>query len=178
MSILGSNNPFPSILVQQSTTPASPSTGQHRLFVDSTSLHLSRVTSSGAVRDLEDRSLAFGISIASTSGLSTGLKAYVRIPLACTITKGTVLSMDTTATAGSISVDLWKDTYANYPPTSSDSIVASAPLALSSSQSKSEDSTLTGWTKSVSAGDIVGFNVTAVSTALTKVGVTVEASIP
>jgi hypothetical protein len=97
------------------------------------------------------------------SVLSTGAKGYVRIPLAGTITKVTLLSADGAATAGSIVVDIWKDSYANYPPTVSDTITASAKPTLSAAN-KSEDSTLTGWTTSITAGDILGFNIDSVAT--------------
>ena len=64
---------------------------------------------------------------------------------------------------GSMVVDIWKDTYANYPPTASpDSITASAKPTLSSAI-KSEDTTLTGWTTSISAGDTLRFNVDSCS---------------
>jgi len=58
---------------------------------------------------------------------------------------------------------VWKDTYANFPPTDSDSITASAPPTLTTAQ-KSEDATLTGWTTSISSGDILGFNVDSATT--------------
>lgn len=106
--------------------------------------------------------------------ITTGLKGFVRFPMAGTITKVTVLSIDAAgpATAGDIVIDVWKDTYANYPPTAADSIVASAPPTLSSAN-KSEDSTLTGWTTSVSAGDVFGFYVDSAAL-VTKVLVEIE----
>lgn len=68
-------------------------------------------------------------------------------------------------TSGAIVVDVWKDTYANYPPTDSpDSITASAPITITASGTKSEDATLTGWTKTGSAGDILKFNVDSCTT--------------
>jgi hypothetical protein len=94
------------------------------------------------------------------SAITTGTKCYLEIPFACTIQQGTVL-LDQT---GSIVVDVWKDTYANYPPTDADSITSAAPLTVSSA-TKSQDATLTGWTTSISAGDILGFNVDSASTA-------------
>lgn len=60
--------------------------------------------------------------------------------------------------SGSIVIDIWKDSYANYPPTDADSITASAPPTLSSAV-KSQDTTLTGWTKTFAVGDIFRFNV-------------------
>lgn len=66
-------------------------------------------------------------------------------------------------------VDIWKDTTANYPPTDADSITASAPPTLSS-QTIDTDSTLTGWTTTVTADDILIPNIDSCSTA-EKIGV-------
>lgn len=122
------------------------------------------------------RTLVFGIVVdGNGSAITTGVKGFVRIPVACTISKVTVLSIDAAATAGSIVFDVWKDTYANYPPTVADTITASAKPTLSSAN-KAEDATLTGWTKSVSAGDVIGFNVDSAST-VTKVLLEVEATL-
>jgi hypothetical protein len=54
--------------------------------------------------------------------------------------------------SGSIVLDIWKDTYANYPPTVADTITASAKPTLSTAI-KSQDATLTGWTKTFSNGE-------------------------
>ncbi len=54
-----------------------------------------------------------------------------------------------------------KSTYSGFPSTSS--IVASAPVVLSSAQ-KHQDNTLTGWTTSVAAGDIIEWVVDSAST--------------
>jgi len=64
--------------------------------------------------------------------------------------------------SGSIVVDIWKDSYPNYPPTGADSITASAKPTISAA-TKSQDTTLVGWITSVSAGDILRFNVDSVS---------------
>ncbi len=93
------------------------------------------------------------------SAITTGVKGYLEIPFDCTITQATALADQ----SGSIVVDVWKDTYANYPPTDADSITASAPITISTA-TKSQDSTLTGWTTSITAGDIIGFNVDSAST--------------
>jgi hypothetical protein len=60
-------------------------------------------------------------------------------------------------------VDIWKDTYANYPPTNADSITASAPPTIATAE-KSQDTTLTGWTTSIAAGNTLRFNVDSVTT--------------
>ena len=93
------------------------------------------------------------------SAITTGQKGHLEIPFACTIKQVTMLA----DASGSIVVDIWKDTYANFPPTDADSITASAPPTISSAQ-KSQDATLTGWTKAISAGDILAFNVDSCAT--------------
>jgi len=93
------------------------------------------------------------------SAITTGVKGYLEIPFACTINAVTLLADQ----SGSIVVDVWKDTFANYPPVDGDSITASAVPTISSA-TKSQNSTLTGWTTSISAGDILGFNVDSIST--------------
>jgi len=116
---------------------------------------------------------AVGITIdGAGSTITTGVKGYVSVPYSGTISSVTTLSTDTAgpATACSIVIDIWKDTYANYPPTVGDTITASAKPTLSSA-SKSTDATLTGWTTSVSAGDVFGFKVDSV-TACTRVTLT------
>jgi hypothetical protein len=60
-------------------------------------------------------------------------------------------------------VDVWKDTYANFPPTVADTIAGSEKPTLSSAV-KNQDRNLTSWTTSVSAGDIVAFNVDSAAT--------------
>ncbi len=91
--------------------------------------------------------------------IETGVKGYLAVPFACTITAVRSFA----DVSGSIVVDIWKDTYANYPPVDADSITASAPVTISAN-TKSEDTTLTGWTTSIAAGDILGFNVDSVTT--------------
>lgn len=93
-----------------------------------------------------------------TTALTSGMKARIPVSFSCTITEATLVS-DTT---GSIVLDVWKNTYANYPPTVADTITASAKPTLSSA-SKTTDATLTGWTKTITAGDILIANINSVS---------------
>lgn len=93
------------------------------------------------------------------SAITTGIKGDLEIPFACTINRVTTLADQ----SGSIVVDIWKDTYANYPPTVADTITASAKPTLSTA-TKAQDSTLTGWTTSVTAGDTLRFNVDSITT--------------
>lgn len=102
------------------------------------------------------------------AAITPGAKGFIQVPFACTITAARLLANQ----AGSIVIDVWKDTYANYPPVDADSITASAPLTISSA-AKAENTSLTGWTTSVSAGDILGFHVDSAST-ITSVSVVLE----
>lgn len=93
------------------------------------------------------------------SAITTGVKGYIQVLFAGTITANTVLADQ----SGSIVFDIWKDTYANYPPVVGDTITASAKPTISATN-KSTDATLTGWTTSVSTGDVLGFNVDSCAT--------------
>ena len=90
--------------------------------------------------------------------ISTGIKGFIRLPCAGTFTRASLLA----DAAGSIVVDIWKDTFASYPPADADSITSSTPPTLSTDD-ESEDTTLASWTTSFSEGDILGFNVDSAS---------------
>lgn len=95
------------------------------------------------------------------SAIATGIVhgADITVPFACTINHVRLLADQ----SGSIVVNIWKDTYANYPPTVADKITSTTPPTISSA-TKSEDTTLTSWTTSVTAGDTLRFNVDSVTT--------------
>jgi hypothetical protein len=93
------------------------------------------------------------------SAISTGIKGDISIPVAGTITAVRMLADQ----SGSAVVDIWKDTYANYPPTVADTITAAAKPTISGAV-KSEDTTLTGWTTAIAAGDTLRFNVDSAAT--------------
>lgn len=93
------------------------------------------------------------------SAITTGVKGDLALDFAATINQVTLLADQ----SGSIVVDIWKDTYANYPPTVADTITASAKPTITTA-TKSKDSTLTGWTTSVASGDTLRFNVDSATT--------------
>ncbi|MBN9691310.1 MAG: hypothetical protein J0M24_13825 [Verrucomicrobia bacterium] len=92
---------------------------------------------------------------AITAGDST--IASVPVEVTGTITKAVLLA----DVSGSAVVDVRKSTYSGFPTTSS--IAASAKPTLSAAQ-KASDTTLTGWTTSVTAGDVLQFRVDSAST--------------
>lgn len=103
---------------------------------------------------------SFGITIdGGGSAITTGQKGYVTIPYDMTITGWDILADQ----SGSIVIDVWKDTYANFPPIVGDSIAGTEKPTLSSAQ-KNQDTSLSTWTTSVSQGDIIGFNVDSAAT--------------
>jgi hypothetical protein len=112
---------------------------------------------------------SFGITIdGGGSVITTGVKGYVQIPYDGTITGWTILADQ----SGSIVVDVWKDTFANYPPLVADSIAGSEKPTLSS-VIKNQDLALSTWTTSVTAGDIIAFNVDSAST-VTRVNLSIN----
>lgn len=90
--------------------------------------------------------------------LSPNTKAWIKIPFDCEILSWTATAGQT----GSVQVDLWVDTYGNFPPTNDDSITASAPITISGGVKNSDD-TLTGWTKEISAGSYLMANIDSVT---------------
>ncbi len=102
--------------------------------------------------------------------LSTGISGDIEIPFKCDIDRVTLLADQ----SGSVVIDIWKDTYANYPPTDADSITASAVPTITTAL-KYQDSTMTGWTTALAAGDILRYNVDSVTT-ITRVLVALKVS--
>lgn len=98
--------------------------------------------------------------------ITTGSKGYLEIPFACTITGWTILS----DVVGSIVVDVRRSTYADFPTTSS---IAGTEKPTISSARKGQDLSLTTWSTSISAGDILEFVVESVS-AVTRVTVSLR----
>jgi hypothetical protein len=100
--------------------------------------------------------------------LTPGAFCDVVIPFDCTIDAATLLADQ----FGSLVISVWSDTYASYPPTSGDNIAASAPPTLSSAL-KSRDTTLTGWTKTLTKGSTLRFTVTSCAV-ITRATLTLE----
>lgn len=124
---------------------------------------LAPVATSGSYADLTSKpSLTGSVNVEFHGGgaaIAVGSEAIVRMNFACTLVGWEIYSKQT----GSIVVDVQRDTFANYPPTAGDSIAASAKPTISSSN-KAQNTTLTGWTTAVSAGDILRFNVDSATT--------------
>lgn len=134
----------------------------------------SNVRAPGAVSGSSTADISFLID-GGGSAIATGMKGYIEVPFACTIQRATLLADQ----SGSIVVDIFKCTYSQFDagsthPVSGDKITASAPPTISSA-TKAQDSTLTGWTKTINAGDILAFNVNSITT-VTRVTLSLKVS--
>ena len=109
-----------------------------------------QVTSIGAILD------------GGGSAIAANTIIYVRVPFACTINEFTILADQ----SGPITVKVYKDTYANYPPTSGDDI-SNGGLAVTTT-TKATDTTLTSWTTAIAAGDVLAFTNTTAATSITR----------
>jgi len=109
--------------------------------------------------------------IGNGSTITTGYKGHMPVYCDCTIVAAGASTESGNAT---ITVDVWfeADPENNGHPTDADSITASAPITLSDDD-YNRDTTLTGWTTSLTAGGELGFNVDSCS-AGNKVVVWVE----
>jgi hypothetical protein len=101
------------------------------------------------------------------SAIATGQKGHFVVP-AGTIVEARLLADQ----SGSVVVDLWKDTYAAYPPVVGDSITASAKPTISTA-TKSTDATLTGWTTTCADGDEIAVQIDS-CTSITRLTVALK----
>ena len=86
------------------------------------------------------------------------LAGQVRVPYACQIIGWELVANDT----GLIVVDVMKDSYANFPPTSGDSITGGNPPTITASN-KAQSANLTGWATALNSGDYIRVNVVTIS---------------
>lgn len=93
------------------------------------------------------------------SPILPGVKGSLVIPFNAVIS-GWTLMADAT---GSIQIDIWKASYAAYPPSVSDSISPSNK-ALISAAVKASSTDLTGWSPTISANDVLVFKVDSAAT--------------
>ena len=149
------------------TTHKNNASAHHTKTTNASELSAGELPTARIAVNVKNASLTWVIDN-GTSAITTGEHGHLEVPFACTIKQVSLSAKQ----PGSIVVDIWKDTYANFPPTNDDSITASAPPTISSAQ-KSQDSTLAGWTKSISSGDILAFNVDSCAT-ITRVTISLK----
>lgn len=91
--------------------------------------------------------------------ITTGVKGDIYLLENLTVEGWTLLADQ----SGSIVLDIWHDTYANYPPTVADTITASDKPTISTA-TKGQDLAPTGWTTSLAAGSSLRINVDSITT--------------
>jgi hypothetical protein len=110
---------------------------------------------------------SIGISIdGGGSAITTGVKQYLSVPYDCTIVGWTLVADQ----SGSIVIDVWRDTYANHPPTVADTITSTDKPTISAATS-GQNLAISAWSVAVQKGDVLGFNVDSCST-ITKATLT------
>lgn len=118
---------------------------------------------------LSEKALIFTLGDVAGVPISTGVKGYLEVPIALTVT-GWSLVADA---AGSMAIDVWKDTWANFPPTVADTIAGSEKPTLTAQQ-KNQDLALGTWTPGIAAGDVLGFNVDSTSGVIKQASLTLR----
>ncbi len=91
--------------------------------------------------------------------VSTGIKGDITIPFDCTIVGWTLLA----DVMGSISVELWKSSFAASPPIASGKITGTNPPVLVG-QSKNKSTSLATWSPAVTADDVIRVSINSSST--------------
>jgi hypothetical protein len=94
--------------------------------------------------------------------ITTGVKGALKVALGYTMTAWEIVSID--GTSGSIVVELWSDSYANFPPTGPD-VVGGTEKPTLSSATKAQDVSLNGGAGyPIPAGNWIMWNVASAST--------------
>jgi len=103
-----------------------------------------------------------------TTAITAGIKKAIEVTQNCIITGWKILSDDPVTLAGAVVFDIWKDTVANYPPTVADTIIntgaGGVKPTVTASATNATSVNVTNWTTSLSAGDILRFNIDSVAT--------------
>ncbi len=137
--------------------PASSVDGELVLFNGVTGKLLESATVTGFLKALAG--VLSAVTLKGTAGIyidgggeaiAASGSRMVQVPYGGTIVAARIIADQ----AGDISFDIQKSTWAGFPPTAS--IVAAAPPVLTADQTY-EDTTLTGWTTSITAGDVLEF---------------------
>jgi len=85
--------------------------------------------------------------------ITTGVKGDIEVPFACTVTTARMFADQ----SGSITVSIWKDTYANFPPVVGDLM----DTYILTTTTKYEE---TGLALTIAAGSVLRFNVDSATT--------------
>jgi hypothetical protein len=89
------------------------------------------------------------------SAITTGVKGDLVVGFACTIVEWGMFADQSTSTV----VDVWRDTYANFPPTVADTITGAEKPTITTAIFNQDTSLNSGNGWSINAGDTLRFNV-------------------
>lgn len=103
--------------------------------------------------------------------ITTGFKGSMVVPFSGTITGWQIFETSSTPISSSIVVDVWKNTYNNYPETVADAIFTTKPTLTGATKNQNLTPTFIGSGATVTAGDIIGFNVDSSVSAVRVVAV-------
>ena len=152
-TLIGASSADPSA---KTVPDCTDSAGNHLNFTQSTD-----AWSCGTSAPAQLHVINFGVDGGGAVIPTGDIGFYPTVAFACTITRIDIAADQ----SGSVTVDVWKA--AGAIPTSSNKISASAPLTLSSAQI-AQNGSRSGWSTSVSSGDVFGFSV-ATATTVTKI---------
>jgi hypothetical protein len=91
---------------------------------------------------------------------TTGIKGYMEVPFNARVVRWTLIG----DASGSAQIDIWKDTWANFPPTNADSIVGAGTEPYLSSEQARQDTTPDWDQLTLNEGDVLVFNLDSVTT--------------
>ena len=95
------------------------------------------------------------------AAIETGEKGYLEIPFDATVEEWRLLA----GTVGDITIDVWKDSYSNFPPSNADAMPGAGNEPSITAGRKAESTDLSAWTETdISKGDILAFNVDSCGT--------------
>lgn len=149
-------------------TSLTPDVGDYGIFWEGTGSGSTKVSENGVEKSVATlgtsgnmpTGMTFAIDGAGAE-ITTGLKTCAVAKEKMTLTGWTLIADQN----GAIKIDVWKDTYANYQPTNTDSMCNGHEPEIAASSNKAQDTDISDWTTvTVLAGDIVCVNVDSVST--------------
>lgn len=143
----------------------------------STAVWVSKRCTTQQVAQLFSNNLPCAIEYVLDDGgvtITAGNKGFLRMPFAGTITSASLIGDQ----SGSVEVDIWKCSYADFDPpsvpTSANSICGGNYPTITAGV-KYEDSTLNGWTFTFDEGDVFTYVVNSCS-GFTRLTISIEAS--
>jgi len=151
----------PSLRLTEIAEPATPAANELALYAKDKSAvsALFFKGDDGIEHELSGEAAIEFIIDGGGTAITTGEKGHIEVPFNCIVNGWTAVADQ----SGSIVVDVWKDTYANFPPTVDDTIAGTEKPTLSTAQ-KNQDLSLTTWATALTKGDIIAFNVDSIDT--------------